>query len=93
MEEAAADVEAVQPSTSWVHVTGNPAQNLTPPDVEHSEQKSPPAKRRKEDRERSRVSRACDRCKKYVYRVPTSKTQMPSESSLVVVVRGLLMTV
>jgi hypothetical protein len=38
----------------------------TPPDASSSERidKSPPAKRRREDRERTRVSRACDRCKK-----------------------------
>ncbi|KAF2793308.1 hypothetical protein K505DRAFT_325558 [Melanomma pulvis-pyrius CBS 109.77] len=53
-----------QPSTEWVHVTGNPRETATPPDTSQNEQKSPSAKRRKEDRERTRVSRACDRCKK-----------------------------
>ncbi|KAH8726452.1 fungal-specific transcription factor domain-containing protein [Phaeosphaeriaceae sp. PMI808] len=37
--------------------------NLSP-DVDSSEQTSPPTKRRREDKERTRVSRACDRCKK-----------------------------
>ncbi|KAH6643665.1 fungal-specific transcription factor domain-containing protein [Boeremia exigua] len=36
----------------------------TPSNAGSSEQRSPPAKRRREDRERTRVSRACDRCKK-----------------------------
>lgn len=36
----------------------------TSPDLNSGDLKSPPAKRRREDRERSRVSRACDRCKK-----------------------------
>jgi hypothetical protein len=37
---------------------------ITPSNASSNEQKSPPAKRRKQDKERSRVSRACDRCKK-----------------------------
>lgn len=36
----------------------------SPPDASSTELKSPPAKRRREEKERSRVSRACDRCKK-----------------------------
>ncbi|KAF2676811.1 hypothetical protein K458DRAFT_178271 [Lentithecium fluviatile CBS 122367] len=67
-----------QPSSQWVHVMGNPvpstgATPATPVATPHARDVgdsrdsmtgSPPAKRRREDRERSRVSRACDRCKK-----------------------------
>jgi hypothetical protein len=38
----------------------------TPSNTGSSEQRTPPAKRRRDERERSRVSRACDRCKKCV---------------------------
>lgn len=38
----------------------------TPSNTGSSEQRTPPAKRRRDERERTRVSRACDRCKKYV---------------------------
>ncbi|KAF2195778.1 hypothetical protein K469DRAFT_744257 [Zopfia rhizophila CBS 207.26] len=63
-------MENPKPSTEWVHVTRNPEAS-TPTDAspnEHSGSPSTPVytrpKRRKEDHERTRVSRACDRCKK-----------------------------
>jgi hypothetical protein len=65
MDRTTPDQQSLDPAPSWVHVTGNPTENAAPADATLSEQ-SPPAKRRKEDRERSRVSRACDRCKRYV---------------------------
>ena len=40
----------------------------TPSNTGSSEQRTPPAKRRRDERERTRVSRACDRCKKCVER-------------------------
>ncbi|KAL5375296.1 hypothetical protein DPSP01_011306 [Paraphaeosphaeria sporulosa] len=56
-------------SSDWVHVTGNPASGnaeevTSTPDRASSGTTSPPAKRRRETKERSRVSRACDRCKR-----------------------------
>jgi hypothetical protein len=56
--------QTVETPLSWSHITGAPS-DAPPSEVEKSEQQSPPAKRRKEDKERTRVSRACDRCKKY----------------------------
>lgn len=56
-------------STEWTPTNGSSASgvggtaNATPPD-ESRDHTSPPAKRRREDRERTRVSRACDRCKR-----------------------------
>ncbi|KAF2850382.1 hypothetical protein T440DRAFT_111802 [Plenodomus tracheiphilus IPT5] len=53
--------------TEWTPANGGPAASgptsATPPDRPGNQQ-SPPAKRRKEERERTRVSRACDRCKR-----------------------------
>jgi hypothetical protein len=40
--------------------------SATPPDANASQQNLSSIKRRREERERTRVSRACDRCKKYV---------------------------
>jgi hypothetical protein len=40
--------------------------SATPPDAVVSQQSTASLKKRREERERSRVSRACDRCKKYV---------------------------
>ncbi|KAL5412374.1 hypothetical protein PMIN03_004316 [Paraphaeosphaeria minitans] len=56
-------------SSDWVHVMGNPASGnaeevITTPDGASSGTTSPPAKRRRDTKERSRVSRACDRCKR-----------------------------
>ena len=58
-----------QASSEWVNVTGSPPAghvDETPSahDGGESEDKSKHVKRRREGKERSRVSRACDRCKK-----------------------------
>jgi hypothetical protein len=45
-------------STKWT-----PA-NDTSPHADEPGSSEPPAKRRREEKERTRVSRACDRCKK-----------------------------
>ncbi|CAI6335337.1 unnamed protein product [Periconia digitata] len=66
---------AVQPpAPAWVHVAGSPAvapagsgetSPLNDADRADADETAPPAaKRRREDKERTRVSRACDRCKK-----------------------------
>ncbi|KAF1979543.1 hypothetical protein BU23DRAFT_522873 [Bimuria novae-zelandiae CBS 107.79] len=67
--EGAALPQRSSTSSEWVHVTGNPSTShteeiTTTPDGTASETRSPPAKRRREAKERSRVSRACDRCKR-----------------------------
>jgi hypothetical protein len=63
--------DAGQSPSSWVALNRNhdlaevtATSATTPSNAESSDQRSPPAKRRREDRERTRVSRACDRCKK-----------------------------
>ena len=68
-----------KPSTQWVHVAGHaradvaatPTTATATPDAgdsgdsrDHAPDRSPPPKRRREDKERTRVSRACDRCKR-----------------------------
>jgi hypothetical protein len=60
-----------QSPTSWVAMNRNhdlaegaATSATTPSNAGSSDQRSPPAKRRREERERTRVSRACDRCKK-----------------------------
>lgn len=66
--ESTPETKTSQPS--WGHVTDDQqVRTRTPTSVGSTEQRQsePPAKRRKEGRERSRVSRACDRCKKYVF--------------------------
>ncbi|KAF1937956.1 hypothetical protein EJ02DRAFT_447142 [Clathrospora elynae] len=71
MDTKVADLPPViepEPTTAWTPANASairmerPAASATPPDT--GEHTSPPAKRRREDRERTRVSRACDRCKK-----------------------------
>jgi hypothetical protein len=67
------------PSTQWVHVPGHGGTDagaksnasIATPDAgdsgdsrDHAPDEGPPAKRRRDDKERTRVSRACDRCKK-----------------------------
>jgi hypothetical protein len=54
------------PSTGWTPANGisphtESGAGTSPADVGSSE---PPAKRKREEKERTRVSRACDRCKK-----------------------------
>lgn len=47
--------------------------HLSPPS-DHEPHSGPPAKRqKKEDQERKRVSRACDRCKQYANRFNTAE--------------------
>ncbi|ORY10163.1 fungal-specific transcription factor domain-domain-containing protein [Clohesyomyces aquaticus] len=55
--------ESVPPTPKWVHVTGNPGTERSS-DAADADHGSPPTKRRREDKERTRVSRACDRCKR-----------------------------
>ena len=67
-------VETDRPATAWTpankNETSDPAEKIraivTPPDANANQQNQPSLKTRREERERTRVSRACDRCKKYV---------------------------
>ncbi|KAF2445783.1 hypothetical protein P171DRAFT_386601, partial [Karstenula rhodostoma CBS 690.94] len=69
MERDCEGASGTQAPSEWVHVTGNPTSGnaeevASTPDGASSGNTSPPAKRRRETKERSRVSRACDRCKR-----------------------------
>jgi hypothetical protein len=63
-----------RPATAWTpankNETNGPAEKIrtsvTPPDANAHQHKLSSLKARREERERTRVSRACDRCKKYV---------------------------
>lgn len=60
------DIEGSTPAWTPANAITPNAGGATPasPEADSSGQRSPPAKRRREDKERTRVSRACDRCKK-----------------------------
>jgi len=62
--EAYSDSDARSSAAVPAWTPANGMNLLATPEASPGNGVTPPAKRRREDRERSRVSRACDRCKK-----------------------------